>query len=652
MLGATRRFGVAQVLRASAPRTLSSRWTPQVLKWQPRLTPSPILSKPFHTSFPALRDASAQAQAAQPGQGEEIITEFKDLQTKGLIDPTIIRNITDPARMGLKTMTEVQSQTIHQMLHGDDILAQAKTGTGKTLAFLAPTLQNILNDPTIKKESTRQRGRFAESTDIRALIISPTRELAEQIAAEAIKVAANTGLIVQTAVGGTQKRAGLMRIQRQGCHLLVGTPGRLKDIFSDSYSGVSAPNLNTLILDEADRLLDQGFSAEIEEIQTLLPDPFKVDRQTLMFSATVPKGVMQMVNRTMKPDFKFVKTVREDETPTHLTVPQKLVFMRGYENAMPAVLEVAKQYQERREQNPELRPFRAIVYFNSTSEVQLAAQAFKNLRVDRTDSRPRSPLGRVRFLEIHSRLSQNQRTWNADTFRRCDEAILFSSDVTARGMDFPDVTHVIQVGIPRDRETYIHRLGRTARANKKGEGWIFLHDAEFEGYRKKLYDLPLVKDQESVPSATVDMSKNLDLSAPGHQIAAQMKEALSGVPAGERAAAIRSLLGIFVPNFSDRGRVVEVLDDLAVHGYNLPEPPVHSPTVLWNMGLTNTRGLRAGDVQPRHLAGHSRRGSDRGFSRDFARGPNRSSGRGQSRYSDSGFAFPRSSSMNGPRSRY
>lgn len=550
-------------------------------------------------------------------------------------------------------------------------LAQAKTGTGKTLAFLAPTLQNILNDPTIQKSSTRQRGRFAESTDIRAIIISPTRELAEQIAAEAIKVSANTGLVVQTAVGGTQKRAGLMRIQHNGCHLLVGTPGRLKDILSDPNSGVSAPRLNTLILDEADRLLDQGFSAEIQEIQALLPDPFKVNRQTLMFSATVPREVMQMVKRTMKPDFKFVKTVRDDETPTHLAVPQKLVFMRGYENALPAVLEVAKQYQDRKAQDPSLRPFRAIVYFNSTNEVQLGYKAFRNLRADPMDPRGGSPLGRTRILEIHSRLTQAQRTWNADTFRRCSDAILFSSDVTARGMDFPDVTHVIQIGIPRDRETYIHRLGRTARANKTGEGWMFLHNAEKRAFQSKLQDLPIIGDRLSTPTAVVDMSQPLDNSLPENVIATQIKDAFSQIPEADRTSTIRSLLGVFIPNFSDRRQVVEVLEDLAVNGYGLSELPGFSAVVLKNMGLSGVRGLKVATDRPRHVDGFGQRGGDRGSSRGFGdrsfgdrgssrgfgghgsgRDSNRSSGRGQSRYGDSDSSFPRSSSMYGSRSRY
>lgn len=122
MFGAIRRFGVSQVLRASAPRTLSARWASQSLKWQAQPIQSPALVRSFQTSFPALRAAAAEAEAALGESAEtELITEFADLKTKGLIDPTIVRNITHPDRMGLTTMTEVQSQTINQMLQGDDM---------------------------------------------------------------------------------------------------------------------------------------------------------------------------------------------------------------------------------------------------------------------------------------------------------------------------------------------------------------------------------------------------------------------------------------------------------------------------------------------------------------------------------------------------
>lgn len=121
MFGAIRRFAVPQVLRASAPRSVSARWAPQSLRWQAQSVRSPVLGRSFQT-FPALRDAAAQASAGAAWSSEpELITEFADLKTKGLIDPTIVRNLTDPTRMGLKTMTEVQSQTINQMLRGDDV---------------------------------------------------------------------------------------------------------------------------------------------------------------------------------------------------------------------------------------------------------------------------------------------------------------------------------------------------------------------------------------------------------------------------------------------------------------------------------------------------------------------------------------------------
>src|SRR5436190_15115508 len=132
-------------------------------------------------------------------------------------------------------------------------------------------MQKILKDRTLETRSRFGRTR-SNAADIRALIISPTRELAEQIAVEAQKVAQKTGVIVQTAVGGTRKREGLLRIQREGCHILVGTPGRLIDIFSDPTSGVGAPKLNALVLDEADRLLDIGFAPDIEQLQSYLPD--------------------------------------------------------------------------------------------------------------------------------------------------------------------------------------------------------------------------------------------------------------------------------------------------------------------------------------------------------------------------------------------
>lgn len=463
-------------------------------------------------------------------------------------------------------------------------MAQAKTGTGKTLAFLVPAIQNILNDPTLKNASL---SRDADASDIRALIISPTRELAEQIAVEARKVTDNTGIQVQTAVGGTGKAIGLQRIRREGCHLLIGTPGRLKDILSDPQAGVSIPKLNTLILDEADRLLDDGFAAEIMDIETLLPSTRTVDRQTLMFSATVPKEVMSMVRRMMKPDFKFVKTVRDDEIPTHLTVPQRKVELNGYENALPAVLELVKEYQARAAADPNLQPFKAIVYFNTTASVKLASAAFGFIRRGRS-------LGQLYTFELHARLTQQARTRFANNFRNAEEAILFSSDVTARGMDFPNVTHVIQVGLPGSRDIYIHRLGRTARANKTGEGWIFYDPRERRACHSRTYDLPL-QDDATLSTATVDMSQSLEGVDP--KTAANIEEvmtAMSQVADDYKDDAYRAQFGSFKSSFPSDRDMVESINDTALLGWRLPEVPKMAPNLVRTLGLDRVPGLNIG----------------------------------------------------------
>lgn len=469
-------------------------------------------------------------------------------------------------------------------------MAQAKTGTGKTLAFLVPVLQNILRDSSLQKR--RGGGLQAHASDIRAIIVSPTRELAEQIAVEAVKVASSTGVVVQTAVGGTKKKEGLLRIQQQGCHLLVGTPGRLKDILSDPNSGVSAPRLSALVLDEADRLLDQGFAPDIEELQRYLPDPMKVDRQTLMFSATVPAEVMGMVRRTMKPDFKFIKTIQEDEVPTHLTVPQKAVFLRGLENALPAVLELVKNYKRQAQQDSSLRPFKAIVYLNSTADVEFWYEAFRALCLDPTEYSSPHPLEDTEIYQIHSKLTQSRRKRSSQSFRWARSAILFSSDVTARGMDFPEVTHVIQIGAPLTREAYIHRLGRTARANKKGEGWVLLHDLEYDHFSSKTHDLPISKDMTSLQTATVNMAgENKELPAPVAEIFSQLKAAMKRVPYDFKAESYKGQISVLRQTFDSKRDIIRTLNNLAINGWGLSRPPAVDPNWAKRRGIHNIEGL-------------------------------------------------------------
>lgn len=457
-------------------------------------------------------------------------------------------------------------------------IAQARTGTGKTLAFLIPVLQNIIRvDPKLEKRAERRQ---ASPMDIRAIIISPTRELAEQIAKEALKVTKNTGIVVQTAVGGSSKQLGLQKIRRDGCHLLVGTPGRLNDLLSDPYTKIRAPNLSAFVLDEADRLLDDGFAPEIQAIQKLLPQRTVTDRQTLLFSATVPKEIMGIVRATMKQNFKFVRTVQEGEQQTHEKIPQKVVTVRGIENFLPALVELCK-----RELAREGQPFKALVYFNATAEVTLANATLKNLR----GGSHQHPLYPSKLFEIHSKLSQTQRTWAAASFRQAKSAILLSSDVTARGMDFPNVTHVIQFGIPQTRDTYIHRIGRTGRGDKGGEGWLFLSQLESQMAQSRLSDLPLQPDT-SLQAATVDMTKDASLPESLANILTQVVEATKMVPDDEKGAAYRACLGTFGWH-NQKQAVVNAMNDRTRYLWGMANPPSVSRTTMVKLGYGHVTGL-------------------------------------------------------------
>lgn len=502
-------------------------------------------------------------------------------------------------------MTEVQSRTINEGLSGADIIAQAKTGTGKTLGFLIPVIQRMINEDPSLGERTRGFKR-ARSDEIRAIVISPTRELAEQISVEAKKITANTSIIVQVAVGGTQKRSMLMQTQRQGCHLLIATPGRLNDILSDPYSGIKAPKLTTLVMDEADRLLDDGFTKEIDEIKKYLPDPEEKDRQTLMFSATVPREVVSLVRSTLKPGFHFANCVDENEEPTHHRVPQNLVHVHGLENQIPALYElILKEHAAAKA--GEKKPFKAIVYFNSTAEVTLAASLFFKLAGGFKRDRP---LSGMTAYEIHSKLSQSQRTKSADSFRLAKSGILLSSDVTARGMDFPNVTHVIQIGLPKERDTYIHRIGRTGRAGKEGEGWLILSPLEFQEVRKRLRGMPL-READSLETAMVDLSAETQLPENVASIFSEIRAVYEKIRPNELDDAFRGTFGAF-SWYGNKNELLDYANRLATLGWGMPQPPP-PPASLFSGG--GGRGRRSSGGFGRD----SRGGSDRDFGRSSGR---------------------------------
>ncbi|KAL3467481.1 P-loop containing nucleoside triphosphate hydrolase protein [Aspergillus heterothallicus] len=648
MLGAFRRSAVSYALRSSA-RAVSVRSTPQRFQSLSSSIPVPSCAPRslFHSSS-LLRNAQPDGAVQYD---VEISNQFSDLTAKRLVDPTIIKAITSD--MGIHTMTDVQHQTIPWTLKGVDVLAQAKTGTGKTVAFLIPIMQKLASDPELRQlrpmqtamRNPRHRHTRADSTDIRAIIISPTRELAEQIAVEATRMAKGSGLVVQSAVGGTQKKEKLRDLQRRGCHILVATPGRLRDILSDPYSNVKAPKLSALVLDEADRLLDQGFGPEIMEILQLLPDPTEVPRQTLMFSATMAKEVMGMVRQTLKRDFKTIKTIKDDEVPTHFSVPQKAVIVQGLENTLPAILQMAKRANANRETSE--RPFKAIVYLNTTMEVDIVNEVFDQLLNDPTNYRSGHPLRGMFLGGISSRLSQSTRTRVANSFRRCQTGILFSSDVTARGMDFPEVTHVIQIGPTRDRESYIHRLGRTARANKTGEGWVFLHPAEVSLFKRLVRGIPVQTDNSSISVASLDLSMDLESireSRPeDYECVKQIHAAMKQIPRADRVDACKKIMFSSSQQFDNMAKIPPAIEKLATLGYELDSGPEINPAIAMKLGLTKQDGFRImrGDRSGNRSTGGfgGRRDGERngGFGNGRDRGRNGGFGNGRGGGRNSGF---------------
>lgn len=536
------------------------------------------------------------------------LQKFQDLADKGLIDPSIIKTITEG--MGYEEMTKVQRKTIPATVAGDDVLAQAKTGTGKTIAFLLPVLQRLITSPTPLQP---------RKIDIRAVIISPTRELALQIAKDAQKLTRGSQIVTQVAVGGTGKGHMLMDMKRNGCHLLIATPGRLNDLLTDTYANLDVSNVDTLVFDEGDTLLDQGFAEAIKKIVRHFPaaDSNVRDgqgRQTMIFSATMPQKVIEMVRSNLKPNYKFLKMVSANEKPVHEQVKQHFVTCRGFENVLPAVYELcAREIAAQHD-------FKAIVFFPTTKWVHLAGQIFFRTR-ERSEAD--SPLRHAELILIHSKLTQGARTKAANQFRQSKAAILFASDVVARGMDFPNVTHVIQVLTPSSKEQYIHRLGRTARgSNETGVGYLVAttHEIQHGSLRAVTSGLDLIHDQHNLHTPSVEMDKEQNLPEEAAETLSRIMGATMRVEDEDKKGAYTSLVGYFAST-RQKQALVDDLNQWTRVGLGMATPPTVPQNWVEKMGFKGVIGFntRSASAAPRERS--SRYGDSEGsFSREFGEG--------------------------------
>jgi len=369
-------------------------------------------------------------------------------ELEGRVRPELLKALD---QIGYKTMTPVQQKMVHLPRYHQDCLVQAKTGTGKTIAFLLPALHTLLNN-----RDKLPRGQVG------ILILAPTRELAQQIVDEAKKLTAFCSPSIEThlAVGGSAKASSLSKFLRGQPTILVATPGRLNDYLSDREVQDKFDDMKCLILDEADRMLDQGFMPALLQILKALPSKATGNWQGMCFSATVPPEVNKVLHHVLSPNHVRISTIDENEVPTVDSVPQNLVAVETVDEILPTLHNMISC---ERLDNPSLK---VIVFCSTARQASLLYHIFG----------PTGGAGppNLPIFQMHSRLSQAARNKTVQLFKDTDRGILFASDVVGRGMDFPDIGLVIQVGLPMDKDQYVHRVGRTGRAGKGGRAVIIL----------------------------------------------------------------------------------------------------------------------------------------------------------------------------------
>ena len=358
--------------------------------------------------------------------------------------------LSEPTKAGLRashfsTLTDVQAKAIPFGLKGSDILGAAKTGSGKTLAFLIPVLENLYRSQCIGPDA-----------GLGAMVISPTRELATQIFDVLFKIGRKghmfaAGLII----GGKSVQEEQNALARM--NIVVCTPGRILQHLSQTAS-FTIDSLRMLVLDEADRIMDMGFQRDVDAIVEYLPK----SRQTLLFSATQTKKVSDLARLSLKdPEYVSVHEAAATATPASLQqnyvitpLPEKLNTLWGFLCSS--------------------KKSKTLVFLSSGKQVRFVYECFRKMQ-------PGIPL-----LHLHGRQKQTVRLGITSRFSAAQHCCLFATDVVARGLDFPAVDWVIQVDCPEDADTYIHRVGRTARFERDGKAVLFLEPSEEEGMLRRL----------------------------------------------------------------------------------------------------------------------------------------------------------------------
>ncbi|KAF2196944.1 ATP-dependent RNA helicase HAS1 [Delitschia confertaspora ATCC 74209] len=354
--------------------------------------------------------------------------------------------------MGFENMTEIQRRAIPPLMAGKDVLGAAKTGSGKTLAFLIPAIEML------------SAMRFKPRNGTGVIIVSPTRELALQIFGVARELLEKHSQTFGIVIGGANRRAEAEKLAK-GVNLLVATPGRLLDHLHNTQ-GFVFKNLKSLIIDEADRILEVGFEDEMRSIIKILPK----DRQTMLFSATQTTKVEDLARISLRPGPLYINVDYRKEHSTVEGLEQGYVICDS-EVRFRLLFSFLKKHQKKK----------IIVFFSSCNSVKFYAELLNYIDLP--------------VLELHGKLKQQVRTNRFFEFCNAQSGTLICTDVAARGLDVPEVDWVIQFDPPDDPRDYIHRVGRTARgSNGKGRSLMFLLPSEV-GFLKLLKEarVPLVE---------------------------------------------------------------------------------------------------------------------------------------------------------------
>ena len=400
------------------------------------------------------------------------------------------------ATLGFNAPTPVQAAAIPAVLAGKDVVASAQTGTGKTAAFMLPTLQRIAVEkpgetekPDAKERNTAdkrtataersakhnaKRGDDKRNAYPRALIITPTRELAAQIDAVAKSVCASTGQQAVIVTGGARYKHQITALQK-GCDVLVATPGRLIDLLDKKHT--SLENIQVLVLDEADRMLDMGFWPSVRRIMEQLPRA----HQTLLFSATLPASITSTIDALLK-DPERIEIARTGQTTA--TIEQHLCSVT--QGQKPQLLKALID-------SFDPAPERVLVFCRTKSRVD---SIYKNLKA-----------AGLKVDVMHADRPQKARARALERFRSGAIQVLVATDVMSRGIDIQGIDAVINFDVPLDPEDYVHRIGRTGRAGAAGQAFTFMGPDEVTPLREIEYFTKALIPSWDLPGFSYDTGR-------------------------------------------------------------------------------------------------------------------------------------------------